>query len=167
MPTGLAVCFKRGLWITRLIQIRSFMMFFALIIMLFDTCFRFLEETITFQFICIICVMPLVLCTEGIKRSIFLSSFQLWEFLVLRNVLVLLRHLYEILPLVRCHHNGNCISIQICRWTYKRCASSTRFPTVDSRSQNIARHLSHCGFLQTSLLGSNRNWEYHSRDKLE
>ena len=127
MPTGLAVCFKRGLWITRLIQIRSFMMFFALIIMLFDTCIRFLDETITFQFICIICAMPLVLCTEGIKRSIFFSSFQLWEFLVLRNVLVLLRHLYEILPLVRCHHNGYCISIQSCRWTYKRCASATRF----------------------------------------
>ena len=27
----------------------------------------------------------------------------------------------------------------------------TRFPTVDSLSQNYARHLSHCGFLQTSL----------------
>ena len=50
------------LLITRLIQIRSFMMmFFALIIMLRDTCFRFLRET-TFQFICIICVMLLVLC---------------------------------------------------------------------------------------------------------
>ena len=43
----------------------------------------------------------------------------------------------------------------------------TRFPTVDSLSQNTARHLSHCGFLQTSLLGSDRNWEYHSQDKLE
>ena len=49
--------------ITRLIQIRSFMMmFFDLIIMLRDTCFRFLEESITFQFISIICVMLLVLC---------------------------------------------------------------------------------------------------------
>ena len=33
-----------------------------------DTCFRFLEETITFQFFCIICVMLLVLCTVGIQR---------------------------------------------------------------------------------------------------
>ena len=33
----------------------------------------------------------------------------------------------------------------------------TRFPTVDSPSQ----------FLPTSLLGSDRNWECHSRDKLE
>ena len=47
------------------------MMFFALIIMLRDTCFRFLNETITFQFICIICVMLLVLCTVSVKRSIF------------------------------------------------------------------------------------------------
>ena len=40
------------------------MMFFALIIMLRETCFRFLEETITFQFISIICVMLLVLWFE-------------------------------------------------------------------------------------------------------
>ena len=51
--------------ITRLIQVRSFvMMFFALIIVLRDTCFRLLEETIMFQFICIVCVMLLVLCFE-------------------------------------------------------------------------------------------------------
>ena len=38
--------------VTGLIQIRSFtILLFALIIMLCDTCFRFLEETITFQFI--------------------------------------------------------------------------------------------------------------------
>ena len=43
----------------------------------------------------------------------------------------------------------------------------TRFPTFQFLSQNSARHLSHCGFLQTSLPGSGRNWEYHSRDKLE
>ena len=40
------------------------MMFFALIIMLRYTYFRFLEETITFQFICIIGVMLLVLSFE-------------------------------------------------------------------------------------------------------
>ena len=38
--------------VTGAIQIRSFtILLFALIIMLCDTCFRFLEETITFQFI--------------------------------------------------------------------------------------------------------------------
>ena len=38
--------------VTGVIQIRSFtILLFALIIMLCDTCFRFLEETITFQFI--------------------------------------------------------------------------------------------------------------------
>ena len=48
-----------------MIQVRSFMMvFFALIIMLCDMCFRFLEETITFQFIFIIFVMLLVLSFE-------------------------------------------------------------------------------------------------------
>ena len=43
----------------------------------------------------------------------------------------------------------------------------TRFPTVDSPTQNTARHRSHCGFLQTSLLRSGRNWEYRAPDKLE
>ena len=43
------------------------MMFLALIIMLRDTCFRLLEETITFHFIRIICVMLLVLCFELFK----------------------------------------------------------------------------------------------------
>ena len=43
----------------------------------------------------------------------------------------------------------------------------TRFPTVDSLSQTTARYLSHCGFFQTSLIGSHRNWEYHSRYELE
>ena len=42
-----------------------------------------------------------------------------------------------------------------------------RFPTLDRFSQNSAQHLSHCGFLQTSLPGSGRNWECHSRDTLE
>ena len=47
--------------VTGVIQIRSFtFLLFALIIMLRDTCLRFLEETITFQFIFIICVMFLV-----------------------------------------------------------------------------------------------------------
>ena len=51
--------------VTGLIQIRSFtFLLFALIIMLRDTCFRFVEETKTFQFICIICVMLLVLCFD-------------------------------------------------------------------------------------------------------
>ena len=43
----------------------------------------------------------------------------------------------------------------------------TRFPTVDSLSQNAVRSLSRCRFLNTSLPGSNGNWEYRSRDKLE
>ena len=56
---------NESLWTTWLIQRRSFRMtFFALIIMLRDTCFRFLEETVTFRFICIICVMLLVSCCE-------------------------------------------------------------------------------------------------------
>ena len=38
-----------------------------------DICFRFLDETITFQFICIICVMLLVMCTVGIKRLNFIK----------------------------------------------------------------------------------------------
>ena len=56
------------------IQIRSFMMmFFALIIMLRDTRFPFLEETITFRFIFIICVMFLVSSFE------LFSTFQIVE----------------------------------------------------------------------------------------
>ena len=65
-----------------LIQISSFTMMFLIImlldmhgsdsedrfsaqlIQLRDICFRFLEEIIAFQFICIICVMLLVLCFE-------------------------------------------------------------------------------------------------------
>ena len=43
-------------------------------IQLRDICFRFLEETTTFQIICIICVMLLVLCTAGIKRSNFFNE---------------------------------------------------------------------------------------------
>ena len=42
-----------------------------------------------------------------------------------------------------------------------------RVPTLDWFSQNSAQHLSHCGFLQTSLPGSGRNWECHSRGTLE
>ena len=42
-------------------------------IQLRDTCFRFLEESITFQFFCIMCVMLLVLCTAGIQGWNFLK----------------------------------------------------------------------------------------------
>ena len=42
-------------------------------IQLRDTCFRFLEETMTFQFICIVCVMLLVLCAVGMKRLNFIT----------------------------------------------------------------------------------------------
>ena len=42
-----------------------------------------------------------------------------------------------------------------------------RSPTVDSPSQDTARRRSHCRFLPSSLLGSGRNWERPSRDRLE
>ena len=43
-------------------------------IQLRDTCFRFLEESITFQLFCIICVMLLVLCTVGAQRWTFFKE---------------------------------------------------------------------------------------------
>ena len=44
-------------------------------IQLRDMCFRFHEESITFQFFCIICVKLLVLCTVGIQRWNFFTPF--------------------------------------------------------------------------------------------
>ena len=41
------------------------------VISLSDTCFLFFSETITFQFIYIICVMSLVLCTTDMKKVEF------------------------------------------------------------------------------------------------
>ena len=38
------------------------------------SCLRFLEESITFQFFCIICVMLLVLCTVGAQRWAFFKK---------------------------------------------------------------------------------------------
>ena len=69
MPSGFAVCFRRGL-VDHTTDADSLLHddVLALIIMLRDTCFQFLEETTAFHFFCVICVMVLVLCFELLQH---------------------------------------------------------------------------------------------------
>ena len=105
-------------------------------------------------------------------RRILLDHFKMWEFLLLQILVLLLRILFRHLTRGFTTDSmsspmGTASRFRVVIGLTSALLCHTRFPTVDSLSQNTARHLSHCEFLQTSLLGSGRNWEYYSQDKLE
>ena len=52
--------------------------------------------------------------------------------------------------------SGYCISIQSCRWTYERTALPYSIPDCRFSISRNCRRRSHCGFLQTSILGYHR-----------
>ena len=110
--------------------------------------------------------LVLVLLCSGILQVYFN-----WEFLIPRILLlrILFRHLHEILTTGSMPSPvGTASRFRVVIRLTRALLCHTRLPTVDSLFlKSTARHFSHCGFLQTSLLGSDRHWEYHSRDKVE
>ena len=105
------------------------------------------------------------------KHSSSSSSSPPSPLLLLLLVLLLLnlfRLLHEILPLVRCHHQWVLhLDSELLLDLQAHCSAilMSRLLTLFLKTLLGISHT--VGFFRLSLLGSGRNWEYQSRDKLE